>query len=160
MQVNWWRVTRKRCIRKNISYFGKYVTFKKSQMTEKSLEMFTEKLPSQVVLIAILGFKCCCMIFYGFLIAVWFTVHLQWINTPQWSCVCGIFENISVLVTSLNKQLHGNQKSQSTPHDLIETSRCGSNNKLCMNRYCESCLSTKLDVPKFVDISINLTSCH
>ena len=41
----WERVTGKMFMSKNVIYFGKYVTFIKSQMAEKLLEMFIKKRP-------------------------------------------------------------------------------------------------------------------
>ena len=122
-------------------FVSKNVTFTKLQMSGKSLDSRDLK--------------------FGLLRSL-LRLHRQCIsnqNILQWSCLREISENIWLLVTGLNKKLQRNLKIPSSPHDLMESLSCYSNDKSCMHGDCDSCLSTKLDVSNIVNISrINPTS--
>ena len=71
-------------------------------------------------------------------------------DIPQWSCLCELCDNVTLLATGVNKVLK--DKMTTLPHDVVEKFSCSST-RHCMYDACrEICSSIDINIPDNMEI--------
>ena len=66
-------------------------------------------------------------------------------DIPQWSCLCELCENVTLLATGVNKVLK--DKLPTSPHDIVEKFSCRSTRHCMYDACCEVCSSIDVNIP-------------
>ena len=66
-------------------------------------------------------------------------------DIPQWSCLCELCENVTLLATGVNKVLK--DKLPTSPHDIVEKFSCSSTRHCMYDACCEICSSIDVNIP-------------
>ena len=70
-------------------------------------------------------------------------------DIPQWSSLCELCENVSLLATGVNKVLK--DKLPTSPHDIVKFS-CSSSRHSMYDTCCEICSSIDINIPHNMEI--------
>ena len=71
-------------------------------------------------------------------------------DIPQWSCLCELCENVTLLATGVNKVLK--DKLPTSPHDIVEKFSCSSTRHSMYDACCEICSSIDINIPDNMEI--------
>ena len=80
-------------------------------------------------------------------------IHKQYVfkrDIPQWSCICELYENVTLLATYVNKVLK--DKLPTSPHDIVEKFSCSSTRHCMYDACCEICSSIDINIPYNTEI--------
>ena len=71
-------------------------------------------------------------------------------DIPQWSCLCELCENVTLLATGVNKVLK--DKLPTSPHNIVEKFSCSSTRHSMYDACCEICSSIDINIPDNMEI--------
>ena len=71
-------------------------------------------------------------------------------DIPQWSCLCELCENVTLLATGVNKVLK--DKLPTSPHDIVEKFSRSSTRHCMYDACCEICSSIDINIPDNMEI--------
>ena len=71
-------------------------------------------------------------------------------DIPQWSFLCELCENVTLLATGVNKVLK--DKLPTSPHNIVEKFSCSSTRYSMYDACCEICSSIDINIPDNMEI--------
>ena len=71
-------------------------------------------------------------------------------DIPQWSCLCELCENVTLLATGVNKVLK--DKLPTLPHDIVGKFSCSSTRHCMYDACCGICSSFDMNIPDTMEI--------